>query len=437
MSKSDSELRYTAAPHLTQVIHVAQATGQNDGMKKLLTFVFWPSLAGLAFALALLQTPRLAAVIPGLAPYLLPPTAIQPPAPGMGFSYSDAISKAAPAVVSINFKQVVLTPSTNRNHSVIDDSNSLGSGVIISVDGFIISSYHIFFNPAIQESFTPDITVTFSDGRSTEARFMSLDEKNDLALLKVDADDLPYLPPADMGNLLVGDVVLAIGNPRNIGQSVTFGIISGLWQRDDSFMIQTDAAINPGNSGGALINIDGELIGINSTIVSESGGSEGISFAIPADRALNLLEQYLSSGPSGYLGVHSEILTLAEGLRRFGQDVQGFLVNEVTPNSPAEKAGMQENDVITGVNDTKLVIRDENDEAEAFRLIATISNLPPGELIMIEVFRDGSLLQLPAILGIGEPQVYKELEIMEDSSNTSGTTIENPPPAIQPLRQTN
>jgi len=385
-----------------------------NGMKKLFAFVFWPALAGLAFATALLLTPRLGTLLPGLTGGLAPESPAQAPSPVPVLSYSDAIRKAAPAVVSINFKQVVLTPTNSSNFSIVDDSNSLGSGVIISPEGFIISSYHIFFNPDIVESFSPDITVTFSDGRTTEARFVSLDEKNDLALLKVDADGLPFLPLADTGKLQVGDVVLAIGNPRNIGQSVTFGIISALWQREDSFMIQTDAAINPGNSGGALINTEGMLIGINSTIVSESGGSEGISFAIPADKALSMLDQFLASGPSGYLGVHSEILTLPQGRLRFNQDVQGFMVNEVTPNSPAEKAGLLQSDVITAVNGTKLVIRDANDEAEAFRLIATISNLPPGELIMIEVFREGRFLEVPAILGIGEPQVYKELEFLDE-----------------------
>jgi len=395
-------------------------------MKKLLTFVLWPALAGLAFALSLLLAPRLISLMPGLAPYFpaLAQSGSTTQAQAPDLSFSTAISTAFPAVVSINFKQTVertrdvqITPLLMWRDRYRDDNKGLGSGVVISPDGFIITSYHILFHPDADShpadfedgfNFKADITATFSDGRSMAARLVSLDEKNDLALLKVDAEKLAYLRLADTSQLERGDVVLAIGNPRNIGQSVTFGIISALWQRDDSYMIQTDAAINPGNSGGALINLEGRLIGINSTIVSESGGSEGISFAIPADKSLALLEQYLSSGPSGYLGVHSEILLLAEGQALFDQDVQGFKVNGVASNSPAEKAGILPGDIITGVNETKLMIREENDEAEAFRVIAAISGLPPGELIMVEVFRSGEFLRLPAILGIGEPQAYYE-----------------------------
>lgn len=390
-------------------------------MKKLLTFILWPALAGLVFATSLLMAPRLISRMPGLAPYLLPQGQQVAVAAAPGFSFSNAINSAFPAVVSVNFKQtvertrdVLISPTTIRRYYYTDDNNGLGSGVVISPDGFIITSYHILFNPEADASpgladelnYKAGITATFSDGRSREARLVSLDEKNDLALLKVDAEDLPYLNLADTSQLKAGDLVLAIGNPRNIGQSVTQGIISALWERDDSYMIQTDAAINPGNSGGALIDLQGRLIGINSTIVSESGGSEGISFAIPADKGVALLEQYLASGPSGYLGVHSEVLTLAEGQAQFGRDVQGFKVNDVALNSPAEKAGILPGDIITGVNESKLVIRSEPDEAEARRVIGTISNLPPGELIMVEVFRNSEFLQLPAILGIGEPQVY-------------------------------
>jgi serine protease DegS len=385
------------------------------GMKKLIAFILWPALAGLVFALTLLQAPRLVSLMPGLEDYLLPMPQVQAVNTQPSLSYRAPISKAAPAVVSINYQQIVertareyVNPFVTRIRTYYDDSNSLGSGVIISPEGFIVSSYHVFFGPETGTPFSPDISVTLNDGRTIEARMVSLDEKNDLALLKVDVEDLPYLDLADTSALRVGDVVLAIGNPRNIGQSVSFGIISALWRRDDSFVIQTDAAINPGNSGGALINSDGDLIGINSTIVSESGGSEGISFAIPADKAIRLLDEFLASGPGGYLGVDTSVLTLDEGRQYFSRDVEGFLINEVTLNSPADKAGLRVKDVITGVNETKLVIRDERDTTEAFKAISAISSLPPGELIMIEVFRDGGFLQLPTILGIGVPKVHCE-----------------------------
>ena len=271
-----------------------------------------------------------------------------------------------------------------------------------------------------------ELLVTLQDGRNLEARVVSVDEKSDLALLKVDAEQLPSLNLANLGGLQVGDVVLAIGNPRNVGQSVTQGIISALLHRDDSFMIQTDAAINPGNSGGGLIDIDGNLIGINSTIVSESGGSEGIGFSIPADMAMNLMEQYLASGPSGYLGVSAGGLSLADGQLRFGQDVQGIEVTEVNPNSPADKAGMTVGDIITGVGEQKLEIRNPPDrdqaKAEANAAVSYITSRPPGELVKIEVFRDGIFLQIPVTLGVGEPEIY-EVPIEVTNQNRDGLPV--------------
>jgi S1-C subfamily serine protease len=385
-------------------------------MKKLLNFVLWPALAGLVFAATLLVVPRFAARLPGLEDYF-PQGSVQTTTPiAMQFTYSEAIKKAAPAVVSINYKEEVIRGPEEDEY--IAENNSIGSGVIISEDGFIITSYHVFFNPDSETDYSPDTTITLNNGSDIEAHIVSLDEKNDLALLKIDAENVPFLTPSTSSQLQVGDVVLAIGNPRNIGQSVSFGIISALWRREDSFLIQTDAAINPGNSGGALIDANGNLIGINSTIVSESGGSEGISFAIPASKAIELLEQYLASGPSGYIGVATEPLTLINGRKLFSQDIQGFKVIRVTLNSPADKAGILVNDIITRVNATKITITrdDTTDEAkqEAMQFINAISSLEPGALINIEVFRDGQFLQIPTILGVGEPQIYEVPEFSDE-----------------------
>lgn len=378
-------------------------------MKKLLAFIFWPALAGLVFAFTLLQAPRLVEVMPGLAAYFPHPIApvvhaFQP------MSFNEAIRKSAPAVVSINYKETEARITAGQLE-IGPDNYSLGSGVIIRPDGFIITSYHVVFSDDVERVFwEKELIVTLQDGRNLEARVVSVDANNDLALLKVDAEQLQSLSLADLGGLQVGDVVLAIGNPRNVGQSVTQGIISALSRRGDSFMIQTDAAINPGNSGGGLIDIDGDLIGINSTIVSESGGSEGIGFSIPADKAINLLAQYLASGPSGYLGVSAGGLALADGQLRFGQDVQGIEINQVNPNSPADKAGLRVGDIITGVGAQKLEIRNPLDrdkaEEEANAAVSSITSRPPRELVQLEVFRDGSFLQIPVILGVGEPQIY-------------------------------
>jgi len=377
-------------------------------MKKLFAFIFWPALAGLVFAIALLQAPKLVSVLPGLAAYF--PSQVQVAASSQQTSFSEAVRKAAPAVVSINYQHVVertrevyIDRYTRGYLPYEEQGNSLGSGVIISPDGYIITSYHILFNPELENILPEFIDVTLNDGRTFTPELMGLDEKNDLALLKIDAGVLPYLKAAETGDLQRGDIVLAIGNPRNIGQSVTQGIISALWRRDDSFMIQTDAAINPGNSGGALINVEGDLIGINSTIVSESGGSEGIGFAIPADLAVALHQNYLV--PSGYLGVSTKVLSLDIGRAYFGKDIEGFLVDEVAPDSPAAKAGIQVNDVITGVNDEKLRIRSEADMGAAFAAIDSVRELAPGAFITVEVYRNGELLKLPTVLGAGVPRM--------------------------------
>ncbi len=399
-------------------------------MKKLLGFIFWPALAGLVFAFTLLQAPRLVEVMPGLAAYFPQPVAPVVTSTST-LSFNDAIQKSAPAVVSINYKETAarITERLDDYEFILEEDNnsSLGSGVIIRPDGFIITSYHVVFSDDVERLFwDKELLVTLQDGRNLEARVVSVDEKSDLALLKVDAEQLPSLNLANLGGLQVGDVVLAIGNPRNVGQSVTQGIISALLHRDDSFMIQTDAAINPGNSGGGLIDIDGNLIGINSTIVSESGGSEGIGFSIPADMAMNLLEQYLASGPSGYLGVSAGGLSLADGQLRFGQDVQGIEINEVNPNSPADKAGLKVGDIITGVGEQKLEIRNPPDrdqaKAEANAAVSYITSRPPGELVKIEVFRDGIFLQIPVTLGVGEPEIY-EVPIEVTNQNRDGLPV--------------
>jgi serine protease DegS len=392
-------------------------------MKPIFTYILWPTLTGLALASALLLSPVVMRHVPALQSLLSPEEAEPLPDSGARLSFSAPIRAAAPAVVSINYWEKLerdvlrVYPQARGNIGVFDtvdeENSSLGSGVIISPDGYIVTSYHVVFpgnteGRGIREV-DNSITITLTDGREVLGRVVSLDEKHDLVLLKVDETNLPYITLTDSSKLQVGDVVLAIGNPRNIGQSVSFGIISALLRRDDSYVIQTDAAINPGNSGGALIDQDGKLIGINSFIVSESGGSEGISFSVPATEATKLLRSYLESGPSGYLGVDSSALSLSQGKQRFGKEVQGFLVKEVTPQSPADKAGIQTGDVITGVNGTQIEITDGRDTAQAFRAIGLISNLPPGQLIEVDVFRNGEILSLPAILGVGEPQLEGEL----------------------------
>lgn len=229
-----------------------------------------------------------------------------------------------------------------------------------------------------------------------QARLLMLDEENDLALLKVDAENLPFIEIGPAGVLEVGDIAMAIGNPRNIGQSVSMGIISALLRNDDGFVIQTDAAINPGNSGGALIDIEGRLIGINSSFISESGGSEGIGFATPAGRAISLMENYVSSGPSGYLGVDTELIQLSTS----EISLTGFLVNRVGVNSPADQAGILPCDIITGLNNLRV-----NPNNQGLDFIRILGSYQPGDVVDIEVYRNGNFQTIPTTLGVGEPMV--------------------------------
>jgi serine protease DegS len=382
-------------------------------MNKFASFVLWPALAGLVLAAVLIAVPRLANHIPALQAYLpqAPELPITQPA---SLSLSPAIKRAAPAVVSINNQEVVgRTILTFRGFVEQQyENSSLGSGVILNPEGFIVTSYHVM-NPAARIRYNQDITVSLNDRRTYDARLLMLDEANDLALLKIDADDLTHLELADNSRLEAGDIVLAIGNPRNIGQSVTFGIISALWAREDSYVIQTDAAINPGNSGGALIDIEGNFIGVNSTIVSGSGGSEGISFAVPATKALDLLQRYLTSDPGGYLGVNAESVTVDIDDESQERVLQGFLVNEVTANSPAQKAGLQVGDLITAVNGRALEVPISNDVAKAYEAIAAISDFPPGESITLQIFRGGFFIDVPTVLGYGEPTVFQPAPVLE------------------------
>ena len=376
-------------------------------MNKILNFIIWPAVAGLAFGIVLLQIPRLAMIIPGLSAYL-PPQAEQQQNL-YAYTYADAVSKAAPAVVSINSTTDVYR--LGEKYVTIlglpllleDESTSLGSGVIISPDGYIITSFHIFelTDSDIVNQDPPDITITLFNGQTMEARMVSLDQENDLALLKVDATDLAYMSPAEQNTLDAGDIVLAIGNPRNIGQSVTQGIISALLRSQDSYVIQTDAAINPGSSGGALVDVDGRLVGINSTIVSESGGSEGISFAVPAQKAFNLMQRYIDQGPGGYLGVGARYINRITSMILLDSQQQGLWVEKVNKNGPADKAGLLADDIIIN-----LAGFDINSEEAAFRAIQTTSNLGPGETVVATVFRNGEILTFPIVLGVGEAVLY-------------------------------
>ena len=270
-------------------------------------------------------------------------------------------------------------------------TSSLGSGVIVDSErGLVLPNHHVIAN-AIQ------ITITMRDGRQVEAEIVGADPKTDIAVLKIPTENLTALKTADSNELKVGDFVVAIGNPFGLGQTVTSGIISalsrsGLGIEEYEDFIQTDASINPGNSGGALVNIRGELVGINTAIFSQSGASHGIGFAIPINLALRIAEQILETGEvkRGFLGVSIQDISpsLAEA---FGLDKKnGALINKVLKDSPADKAGLQPGDVVISIDGKK--VRNANDVRNRIGL------LPVGEKIQFKLLRDGKEFELVVLV---------------------------------------
>jgi len=379
------------------------------------TFVFFmeATLAGLAFAfvLLLLFRPETFNSHPTVQVQEAPPhlTTLQNPAGNSPASYADAVQAAVPAVVNIYTTKVVTQrPSPFYSdplfrHFFGGDSgvpkqrleSSLGSGVIISAEGYVLTNNHVVDG-------ADEIQVALVDGRSTSAIVVGTDPETDLALLKV---NLTHLPPIVFGRteeLRVGDVVLAIGNPFGVGQTVTQGIVSATGRQQlgistfENF-IQTDAAINPGNSGGALINASGQLIGINTAIFSRSGGSQGIGFAIPANLAKTVMEQILEKGRviRGWLGIEAQDITpdLAES---FGLgDHRGAIVAGVYPDSAADRAGLHPGDILTAVGEKAV-----NDARSAMNITASLT---PGTQVELAVVRHGKPLSLRTTIGERPP----------------------------------
>ncbi len=340
-------------------------------------------------------------VVAGIAAGILIGMAIQPtPAPveRPKSGYADAVALASPAVVNIYTTRVV----TRRVHPLCDlprfqemcerfpgsqqrMQGSLGSGVVVRPDGHILTNNHVIAD-------ADEILVALADGREAPARVVGTDPETDLAVLRVDLDGLTPIELAPSGDLRVGDVVLAIGNPFGIGQTVSSGIVSALGRHGlvanapyEDF-IQTDAAINPGNSGGALVDDLGRLVGVNSMIFSRSGGSHGIGFAIPANLALDVLESIVEQGRviRGWLGV--EVRPIEDWSAGNGLFVAG-----VSPNGPADQAGMQAGDLITAINGAPV--------GSAREVGQRIAMLSPGSQVEVQVVRNGGPQRLVATVG--------------------------------------
>ena len=259
--------------------------------------------------------------------------------------------------------------------------HGVGSGVIITKDGYILTNNHVVDG-------ANEVKVTLTDGREFTAKVIGRDPKTDVAVVKIDADNLPVVPMADSDNVKVGDVVLAVGNPFGVGQTVTEGIVSAknrgnMGIEDYEDFIQTDAAINPGNSGGALVDIDGRLIGINTAILSRSGGNQGVGFAVPSNLARTVMESLIQNGhvTRGYLGVMIQNVTPALAQEFNLKETTGALIGDVVPGGPADKAGFKDGDVVTKFNGQKIT--------DSRQLQLVVAETKPGSKVPVEILRNG------------------------------------------------
>lgn len=380
-------------------------------------------------------------------------------------TFAPIVKRAAPAVVQIASTKVIKASDTQRRRGQRgqnpfegtpfgdlfgDDSpfggrnpfggpprsqreSGLGSGVIVSPNGYIITNNHVV------EGAT-SVKVTLSDHREFTAKIIGTDPQSDIAVIKIEnKNDLPVLPISDSSKLQVGDIVLAIGNPFGLTQTVTMGIVSatgrnslGIEAYED--FIQTDAAINPGNSGGALINGRGELVGINTAILSGSGANAGVGFAVPVNMARNVMDQLVKSGKvvRGYMGAMLQDVDTTTA-RAFGlpAGTNGAAITNVDPDTPASKAGLKTGDVITAVNGEPIV--------DMAQLRLRIASFAPGTTVRLHVFRDGkpmdanvTLAERPANLeaSAGRRNRGGQGEDQGQSSGLSGVSVEDLTPDI-------
>lgn len=359
---------------------------------------------------------------------------------GIKTSYAEVVNRVSGGVVTIRTKARVQAP---RQFPFMDDpffrrffgdrlprqpeqrQSGLGSGVIVSGDGYILTNAHVIDG-------AEEIVVELSEHRNLPAKLVGSDAPSDLALLKIDQGGLPALALADSDKVQVGDVVLAIGNPLGIGQTVTMGIISAKSRRtglsNGSFedFLQTDAPINRGNSGGALVDGNGNLVGINSQILSPSGGSIGIGFAIPSNMARDVLDQLVKHGKvsRGHLGIVVQPVTedIAVSLRL--SSARGVIVSQVQNGSAAERAGLQRGDVILALNGNAV------SEPNIFR--NDIAGTPPGRTVTLRIWRGGNEQELRATLGEFVPTERPVQTDQEDSSEPKSNT-DSLGLAVQPL----
>ncbi len=312
-------------------------------------------------------------------------------------SYAAAVRKSSPSVVTIytrkHIEQIAppgeAVPAVPRQRRFQRERNetNLGSGVIVSRDGYILTNQHVIDG-------ADEILVSLPDGRGSEARLIGQDRETDIAVLQIDLPELQPITVVDSDDgIKVGDVVLAIGNPLNVGQTVTMGIISATGRNRiglNTFenFIQTDAAINPGNSGGALVNAYGNLIGINTAIFTQSGGSQGIGFAIPATLALDIMRQLIENGKvtRGWLGIEGTEISARSANSGGLERIRGVLVLGVFVDSPADRAGVEPGDIIIAVNGKQV--------HQVRNVLEMIASHKPGDRVTLDLLRGKEHLRL-------------------------------------------
>ncbi|AOR68185.1 2-alkenal reductase [Burkholderia stabilis] len=357
-----------------------------------------------------------------------PIVALREVAPGIGgapatTSYAEAAQKAMPAVVNVfSSKDGSLPPDPrakdplfryffgdrNARKQQDEPAANLGSGVIVSPEGYILTNQHVVDG-------ADQIEVALADGRTATAKVIGSDPETDLAVLKINMTNLPTITLGRSDQSRVGDVVLAIGNPFGVGQTVTMGIISALGRNHlgiNTFenFIQTDAPINPGNSGGALVDVNGNLLGINTAIYSRSGGSLGIGFAIPVSTARTVLESIITSGSvtRGWIGVEPQDVT-PEIAESFGlQQKSGAIVAGVLQGGPADKAGIKPGDILVTVNGEEIT--------DTTKLLNVVAQIKPGTPTKVHVVRKGKEFDVNVVIGKRPPPPKQTLD--EQDSDT-------------------
>jgi Do/DeqQ family serine protease len=348
----------------------------------------------------------------------------------LAYSYAPLVKRVSPAVVNIyttttaRVQRRLPFPFPGMPQAGERVQNSLGSGVLVRPDGLIVTNAHVVKG-------ADEIRVVLADRREFDAKLVTQDERYDLALLRIDTsgEKFPFLEMRDSDSIEVGDVVLAIGNPFGLNQTVTSGIISALARsaggvNDSSFFIQTDAAINPGNSGGALVSLDGRLIGINTAIYSQTGGSVGIGFATPS----NIVSRIVSTGEAGgrivrpWLGINMQRVTpdLATGLNL--PRPAGLIVKEVFPGGPGAHAGLKRNDVIIALKDQPI-----DDEASLRFRLAT---LQVDSTVPVKVIRGGKEFVFAMKLAAPPEDPPRDQAVLEGRQPLSGAGVANLSPAV-------